>query len=319
VAEIGIDLRPATTDDVEWIADLETARAPDEPVDGATVAFWWAHDPDSARAQRLIGPNLYFTARHGEWKAGERRFGWVGALVHPSAWSGHVFRHGISLGVTWLQAEGAETAASRIREDFAQEIAVLLDLGYREVRRHRHWELDLVARRDQLLQAAEHSRTEMRRQGILVTTLDRDSDPEVLRKIYALDLESTHDIPTTVPIHDPTFDEWQRLYFANPGTRKDRFWIAKIGDEVVGMSLIEFPTGRGIPSTEYTGTLPRFRGRGVARALKYETVAQAIAVGATRVRTDNDSENAPILHLNEEMGYRPTTPYLELHKELTQG
>jgi len=319
VAEIGIELRPATTEDIEWIADLETACAPDEPVDGATVAFWWAHDPDSARAQRFIGPNVYFTARHAEWKAVGRRFGWVGAFVHPSAWSGHVYGHGITLGETWLEAEGAETAASRIREDFSQEITVLVDLGYREVRRHRHWELDLVARRDLLLKAAERSRAEMRRHGVVLTTLDRDGDPEVLRKVYALDLESTRDIPTTLPIHDPTFDEWQLLYFANPGTRKDRFWIAKIGDEVVGMSLIEFPIGRGIPSTAYTGTSPRFRGRGIARALKYETVAQAIAIGATRVRTSNDSENAPILHINEEMGYRPTTPYLELHKELPHG
>jgi len=31
---------------------------------------------------------------------------------------------------------------------------------------------------------------------------------------------------------------------------------------------------------------------------------QAIALGVTRVRTENDGENAPILHLNEQMGYR---------------
>jgi len=55
---------------------------------------------------------------------------------------------------------------------------------------------------------------------------------------------------------------------------------------------------------------------GIARALKYETVAQAIAVGATRVRTSNDSENAPILHLNAAMGYEPITPKIELHRRL---
>ena len=31
---------------------------------------------------------------------------------------------------------------------------------------------------------------------------------------------------------------------------------------------------------------------------------QADALGIARVRTGNDAENAPILHLNEEMGYR---------------
>lgn len=318
MAEIAIDLRPATFDDVEWIADLETARTPDEPIDGARIAFWWTHDLDGARAQRLVGPNIYLTARHREWKQGEHRFGLVAAYIHPSAWTGQLFRHLVTLDEEWLRADGAETAVAKIREDFPHEIAVLLDGGYREIRRHRHWELDLVARRDQLLEGAERSRATMKRQQITLTTLDRDGDPDVMRKIYALDLEATRDIPTTVPIPGPTFDEWKRLYFDNPGTRLDRFWIARIGDEVVGMSLIEYPPGREVPGTAFTGTSPRFRGRGIARALKYETVAQAIEVGATRLRTSNDGENAPILHINDEMGYRPLPQVVELHKELVE-
>jgi len=31
---------------------------------------------------------------------------------------------------------------------------------------------------------------------------------------------------------------------------------------------------------------------------------QAIALGVDKVRTDNDSQNAPILHINDTMGYR---------------
>jgi hypothetical protein len=50
--------------------------------------------------------------------------------------------------------------------------------------------------------------------------------------------------------------------------------------------------------------------------LKYETVAQAIELGAQRVRTMNDGENAPILHINTEMGYRLIDPILEMHREL---
>jgi GNAT superfamily N-acetyltransferase len=46
------------------------------------------------------------------------------------------------------------------------------------------------------------------------------------------------------------------------------------------------------------------RNRGIARALKLETIVQAIELGFDRVRTDNDSTNALILHLNAELGYR---------------
>jgi hypothetical protein len=59
------------------------------------------------------------------------------------------------------------------------------------------------------------------------------------------------------------------------------------------------------------------RGQGVARALKYETLAQAIGLGFRSVRTQNDGANAPILHLNDEMGYRPAAVILELHRKLT--
>jgi hypothetical protein len=34
------------------------------------------------------------------------------------------------------------------------------------------------------------------------------------------------------------------------------------------------------------------------------------------VRTANDGANAPILHINEEMGYRLVTPLIELHRNL---
>jgi len=50
--------------------------------------------------------------------------------------------------------------------------------------------------------------------------------------------------------------------------------------------------------------------------LKYETMAQAIELGYKRVRTANDRANAPILHINEEMGYRVVTPVIELHRSL---
>jgi GNAT superfamily N-acetyltransferase len=70
------------------------------------------------------------------------------------------------------------------------------------------------------------------------------------------------------------------------------------------MSWLEFPVERGIVTTAWTGVAPEARGRGVARALKLETLRQAIELGVDRVRTENDEENAAILHINEELGYK---------------
>lgn len=318
------ELRPVTDDDALLVADLETACTPEEPQDGAMVAFRWSHDPESKYAMRLVAEQdravwWFVEASHEEWNRDDARFGRVHTAIHPARWTEEMFRQGIATGESWLDRETAGTAVVYVRADFANALAVLGALGYREVRQGRFWELDLVARRGQLLEGAERCRAEMREQGIELHTLDRERDPDVLNKLYKLDLEATKDIPTTAPIVEPGFDEWIQMYFANPGVRKDRFWIARAGDEIVGMSVIAFPPGREVPSTEFTATSRPYRGKGVARALKYETVAQASAAGVSRVRTDNDFQNAPILKLNAEMGYQPMTPYLELHRDLTPG
>jgi GNAT superfamily N-acetyltransferase len=310
------DLRPVTPDDVSTIADLETSRTPDDPHDAAMVAYWWTHDPDARHALRLLGDGVYLSARHGDWEPGARRYGVIHVSIEPSSWNLELHRASLEIAESWLRAEAADVAVVKTRADFENELRVAREHGYRDVREERFWELDLLANRDALLAGTEESRAEMRRQGVDLVALDRDDSPETIAKVYELDIASTADIPTTVPITMPPLDEWFRNYFDNPGVRKDRFWIARLGDEVVGMSLIEYPPGRGVAKTQYTGTSPRFRGRGIARALKYETIAQAIAVGATRVRTDNDSENASILHINSEMGYQPMTPTIELHRPL---
>jgi len=84
----------------------------------------------------------------------------------------------------------------------------------------------------------------------------------------------------------------------------------------VGTSILDTPAVRGVPWTAYTGTLRSVRGRGIARALKYQSMAQAIDDGFTRVRTNNDADNPPILRINQEMGYQLVAPVIEFHHAL---
>ena len=45
-------------------------------------------------------------------------------------------------------------------------------------------------------------------------------------------------------------------------------------------------------------------------------LGQAVDVGVTRVRTDNDEENAPMLHINEQLGYERIPGVLSFLKRL---
>ena len=267
-------------------------------------------------AEREGSAVAFIAAGHDPWEGTAKRFGWIRPALHPRIWSESGFERLIDAGESWLRQEQATTSVGRVREDFADQLGVFKERGYREVRRSKVWELDLVAGRERLMAGAERSREAMAKQGVRLMTLDQYDDPDRLAKLYALTVAAEGDIPTTVPMRIPPFDEWHRFWFENPGVREDRFWVARDGDELVGLSVIGYPPTRGLPWTFFTGTSPSVRGRGVARALKYETLAQAIDLGAQRVRTMNDGENAPILHLNTEMGYRPVNPVIELHFEL---
>src|SRR5258708_31425794 len=73
-------------------------------------------------------------------------------------------------------------------------------------------------------------------------------------------------------------------WIGGPGMHHDRLWVAREGGAIVGMSVLDYPPGVGNVWTDYTGTSRAVRGRGIARALKCETVTQAIALGVTHVR-----------------------------------
>jgi hypothetical protein len=285
------------------------------------LRFWWSMASLDEETVRLIAPRgasavAFVGAGHRRWDGTEQRFGSIRPILDSDAWTEAGYSHLVSTGEAWLRAERATTSVARVGDNFEREVAVLAGLGYREMRRHRLSELDLVAGRERLLADAVRHREHVTGQGVQLITLDRDADPDRFTKLHELMTEADEDIPTTVPWHRIPFELWKSINFENPGIRLDRFWIAREGDAIVGLSMLQFPPVRGVPWTALTGTSRAVRGRGIARALKYETVAQAINLGSKLVRTSNDGANAPILHLNKEMGYRLFREVIELHREL---
>jgi mycothiol synthase len=301
-----LDARPATIDDAAPVADVLTAIDPDDPSDPAIQRYQWKTAPPWPRDRfaleksgRLVG--FAFQA-HAPWEEMPERFGFVGAWLHPADLTPSRLDAVYDLVEDRSRKEGTRTFSLWLKDKEKDHIAVVERRGYKEERRGKGWELDLAANGDRLARMAAESRSRMAREGIRILTLAEDHDPDVEQKLWRMSVESFQDIPTTVPFVEPPFERW-RKWLSKPGIRRDRVWIARDGDDVVGVSVLNYPPVRGNVWTDYTGTARKVRGRGVARALKLETVMQAIGLGTSRVRTGNDAANAPILHLNEEMGY----------------
>jgi hypothetical protein len=318
---LALDLRAATLDDIGIVADLEATRDPDDPRDPEIMRFWWTSRSLSQVFSRFVAVDgahavAYMTASHERWADTPERFGSIRAVIRSDMWSEREFTRLIGKAEKWLVSEGAVKAVNRVREDFRKELEVLEGIGYREVRRQNISELDLVTNRDDLLRGLAQERRKMKTQGVKMVTLSVYNDSDRLVKLHEMMAATEQDIPSTVPIPRQPFDEWMRATFDDPGIREDRFWIALDGEAIVGLSYLQFPPVRGLPWTAFTATSKNVRGRGIARALKYESMAQAVELGYKRVRTANDGANAPILHINQEMGYRLVHPVIELHRSL---
>jgi hypothetical protein len=157
--KLELDLRPATLDDAEIVADLEAARDPEDPRDPQILRFWWTGGSLSQVVMRLVavregGAIAFVGAGHERWEATPARFGTVRAILRSDVWSESDYLGLIGRGEEWLRTEGAAIAVARVRGDRALELQALGRIGYREVRLQNFYELDLVAHRDELLASA---------------------------------------------------------------------------------------------------------------------------------------------------------------------
>ena len=315
------ELTPLDVDrDAAFVADVDTEVRRDDPEDPVLLRHWWTLMAADAIVTRYIvslgGERVgYAFVRHLPWERMPERFASAGCELRPKvrtegrlgALQGHLESD--------LVREGAKKVTSWAWDYDAVRIAMLGARGYREERRQRFWELDLVRNRERIERTAAESRERMKKEGIRVLTLEQDHDPKRWEKLKRMSDEAEDDVPTTVPHVPMAMSEWMK-WFESPGLRPDRIWLAREGDDIVGISQLSYPPVRGVVATDWTGTARKVRGRGVARALKCETLMQAIALGVDRVRTDNDSANAPILHINETMGYRIRCEGIQFLKEL---
>jgi RimJ/RimL family protein N-acetyltransferase len=210
-------------------------------------------------------------------------------------------------------AEESRMLLAYCAEDEAEMLAALAALGYRRERVERVWELDLTTHGPRLVSEAARARDDIAGAGLRFVTLATWHDAEAIRKLYELNSRTVQDVPHTVTIVHEAFDDFARRVSA-PDRPPDRFWIALAGDRPVALTYLKFPPVRGTVWTGYTCTHPDFRGRGIARAVKLQSLAQAHELGVPFVRTDNDSENAPMLHINERLGYVTRPGFVEHHK-----
>ncbi|GFN30824.1 GNAT family N-acetyltransferase [Paenibacillus xylaniclasticus] len=205
--------------------------------------------------------------------------------------------------VQWGSSLGADTLYAEVWDDSLDSIRFAERRGFRKERHMFQSELRLDGF-DPNDQEHTYALERLNDEGIRLITLADESGEASERKLYELYRETLPDIPG----HDeevPPFDEWRKWYLAVEGYAEDRVLIAVDGDRYVGVTNVLYNEQTNGMYNEYTGVSGDYRGRGIASGLKIMAARLAHQCGADYIRTDNDSLNGPMLHINRRLGYEP--------------
>lgn len=101
-----------------------------------------------------------------------------------------------------------------------------------------------------------------------------------------------------------TREEFHADWWDSPDNAPELAWCLLAGDVVAAFSTVSVDRERGRAWSSMTGTHPSYRGRGLAAWVKRRTLAGLVGAGVTEAWTANAADNAPMLAVNEALGYR---------------
>jgi len=317
------ELRPFREADYPALAALQVACEPEHPLGEAH----WRHEDSLVDARVKRGRVVAEVAGGLAGYAGflqyslmfhPRRFVLYGGVT-PAA-------RGRGLGralYAWLEAALAPSTPERLSAGlWAEQVegeAWLLRRGYRETLREIESALHFAE-----FAAADWAPARARGEaaGVQFTTLAALGDDDAWRRrVFALDMAFSADIPMTGELTPPDYAIYAHLYYGCPGYRPELCWLALAAaadgePEPVGLCWHALAPRTGELETIVSGVRRDWRGRGIALALKAQALADAKAQGFARVTTRNAATNAGMLAVNRRLGYRPGGARLILEKEL---
>lgn len=161
-------------------------------------------------------------------------------------------------------------------------------------------------------------RKEKAREGFAVVPLAAAADRG--RELHRLFEAVDRDAPHSEPLVGISYEEWRALVLDRPDLDPDASVVVLAPDgRAVALSWLVVDYEGRRAWIELTGTLREFRRRGLARLAKLATIGWAAEHGLEAMYTGNDTENRPMLALNDELGFEPGPVYQDFVKDVRRG
>lgn len=146
----------------------------------------------------------------------------------------------------------------------------------------------------------------------LRTAADFADDP---RPLFALDAETTLDEPSDIDTEFADYEAWLDGTWRHPLLSHELTSVVLVDGRPAAFSTVRTDGGTRY-GTVMTGTARAFRGRGLAKLAKNDSLHRARAAGCTEAFTGNDSGNGPMLAINKWLGYEICATEVRYVREL---
>ena len=307
--------------DYEAFAEVRRAARPNYPVSAETLRHW----DDAIEANLVHERHVAELRQTGQVVAvgglmedpASRRKYWTFIFVRPE-----YQRRGIGTQLYDVLLEDARrqngiSLRTSVQTGEMAGLAFSAQRGFTE--RMRDWQSVLE------VEDADTSRLpsllrELKDRGIEVSTLAEEgvTDPDVVRRLYQVELATSPDAPQMDPYVPWTLERFRRAELEGPTVLPEAWFIAKTGSEYVAVSwAIREAADPHMLQQDFTGTVREYRRQGLALTLKLCVTEYARRHGFRRIRTNNNSLNLPMWALNERLGFRILSTTLQMEKPLT--
>ncbi|MFJ7999595.1 GNAT family N-acetyltransferase [Streptomyces sp. NPDC096310] len=191
-----------------------------------------------------------------------------------------------------LAANGATSVYSWARDE-PSSLAFAERHGYRPTRPAHFQRLDLAGGTLPELPA------ELPAGVVLRTAAEYAADP---RPLFEADAEVTADEPSDINTGMDDYDDWLNHTWNYPCLDRELTTVVEVDGRVAGFTAAH-TDGATRYLTGMTGTRRAYRGRGLAKLAKTDSLRRARAAGYQQAFTSNDADNGPMLAVNRWFGY----------------
>lgn len=316
-----LTLRPATPADYPALAALLNAVLPDEPTSEQGL-----HQEDEERDERCkhakyvvqSGGQLIAAGGYDQFPGmyhPDRYFAWV--KVHPEHQGRGVGRGLADHIEAELTGRGALSILTYTREDITRGVQFAERRGYREKMRYFESRLNVPAFDPtpyaDVLPGVEAA-------GFRVLALSElPDDKEHRRKLFDLFRDIRQDVPRPEPATEITFENFERWTWESPYFLPDAYFVAV--DTTTGRwagSSALWKTDGDHLGTGLTGVRREYRRRRLALAMKLRGIEYARGAGRAEIRTGNETNNRPMLAINEALGYVKQPAWIDFSRTLRE-